>query len=323
MFTDNNYFVGGNTFIMPLILSIIMLIVGYCNAHLFNIEFLEELAKIYIFATVLLCLDVYFEYLQGVSLSTVTYAFSAKNSVGQMILTAIVLLLYLYKPKGIKKIIKYVVLIFFLVIIVLMRSRASIASLVIIPLVYILNSKIRLRYRVLISIFIIAILIVILLNKEVYDFIIRNILLNTTDGQNISFNDLNRITSNRFEYLDLFNDIFPGNELTGVGFMYIDNMFLSAILNYGIFIGTLVILFALYPIFVVLFQKEVNLDAKMVIKTIAFTYFVNAFFEGLAPFGPGTKCFFLWFIIGSICNKNSGLIDHQSVRKGYLNGKQK
>ena len=275
IFTDNEYFHfgGGDNFIIPLILSTVMLLVGYCNARLFDNEFLEDLAKIYIFATVLLCIDVYFEYLRGTSLLTVTYAFSAKNSVGQMILTAVVLLLYFYKPKGIKIVIKYGLLIFFLVIIILMRSRASIASLAIIPILYVFSSRIKLSYRLLISGCIAGIALFVLLNQEVYDLLIRNVLFNTIGDKSITFSDLNKITSNRFEYIELFRDVFPGNELTGVGFMYIDNMFMSALLNYGIIIGMLVILFAFYPVVIVFFKKRFEFKCKFGIENYSFCIF--------------------------------------------------
>lgn len=307
--TPYNYFVFGNgdTFIIPLVLSLVMLLVGYSNAKLLDYDFFEQLARAYIVATVLLCIDVYFEYLRGVSLSTVTYAFSAKNSVGQMILTAIVLLLYSYHPTGLKKLIKIGLLIYLLVIIVLMRARASIASLAIIPLIYIFNSKIKLRYRVFISAGIVLFVFVLFSDQETYNFIVKNILFNITSGRSVTQNDLNYITSNRFEYFNFFSRVFPGNELTGIGTIYIDNMFLSALLNFGIIAGTLVILFASYPVVVAFKNKQIKPEASLTIKTIALAYFVNGFFEGLAPFGPGTKCFFLWFVIGSICNRESSL----------------
>ena len=38
----------------------------------------------------------------------------------------------------------------------------------------------------------------------------------------------------------------------------------------------------------------------LILFSVALSYTINGVFEQLAPFGPGVKCYFLWFLYGMI-----------------------
>ncbi|NLM60863.1 MAG: polymerase, partial [Clostridiales bacterium] len=152
-------------------------------------------------------------------------------------------------------------------------------------------------------------------NETVYDFAIRNLLLNSPDKRSIGFSDLNRISSHRFSYFETFATLFPGNELIGIGSYYMDNFYMEVILNYGIFIGLIIIALALFPLKVAFSFKNSNIESILAIRIIALSYAFNGIFEGLAPFGPGAKCFFLWLIVGVLLNRSGRSSAHSD---GYI-----
>ena len=313
MISDNEYI--SSVLVMPIIISIMMLIIGYLNADLFTPDFIKKIAAVYIFATFLMCVDIYFEYLRGYDFGRVIYVYRSKNSAGQLIVTALVQQIFMFKPSGIKRLVKYGVIAFLLLVIVLMRSRASIVSLIFIPITYVFNRHVKTRSKLLVILALIVAILITVFNETVYDFAIRNLLLNSPDKRSIGFSDLNRISSHRYSYFETFATLFPGNELIGIGSYYMDNFYMEVILNYGIFIGLIIIALALFPLKVAFSFKNSNIESILAIRIIALSYAFNGIFEGLAPFGPGAKCFFLWLIVGVLLNRSGRSSAHSD---GYI-----
>ena len=83
-----------------------------------------------------------------------------------------------------------------------------------------------------------------------------------------------------------------------------------------------IITLALFPIKVAFAYKNSNIESILAIRIIALSYAFNGIFEGLAPFGPGAKCFYLWLIVGVLLNRNEKS-DTQSKKYilHYANGK--
>lgn len=317
--SDKEYLASG--LVLPILISYMMMIIGYLNAEILTIDLLKRLATVYVFATVVLCIDIYAEYLRGYDFNTVIYVYRSKNSAGQLIQTALVLLIFMLKQKGAKRLIKFGVILFLLYVIALMRSRASIVSLVLIPIVYVSCHNVKRRNKILVICAVTAAVLVIILNDTVYDYAIRNLILNTTDNSSISFSDLNRISSHRYSYFKTFATLFQGNELIGIGSYYMDNIYMEVILNYGIFIGSFIIALALFPLKVAYTSKIRNVDFELVIKIIALSYAFNGIFEGVAPYGPGAKCFLLWLIIGAMMNRTEFLDTARGVSElNYTGG---
>ena len=76
---SNNEYIS-SVLVMPIIISIMMLIIGYLNSELFTPAFLKDIAAVYVFATFVMCVDNYFEYLRGYDFGRVIYVYRSKNS---------------------------------------------------------------------------------------------------------------------------------------------------------------------------------------------------------------------------------------------------
>lgn len=285
-------------------ISLIMIFVGYLNKDILDKSLLIKISLVYITASIFLSIDIYLNYLRNYNFDVVDYVFRAKNSAGQIILTALVFLLFMYTPsKLIGKISKIIIILLFIYVIIAMRSRASIISILFIPLVYIAQKEISLKLKISIVLLIIFSVISVLLSNNLYDLIVNNILLNNSISKGSLYSiDLNTITSRRYEYIYIFPQLIDEHLLTGIGSYYMDNFYFAAILNYGLLLGGLVIIFALYPLFVFFFKSN-NEKNIIPIRIIAIIYVFNGFFECLAPFGPGIKCFILWFLLGIFSNR--------------------
>ena len=80
-----------------------------------------------------------------------------------------------------------------------------------------------------------------------------------------------------------------------------ESIILTALLEFGIIGGGIILLMAFWPIYwLVKFLGRYDKHYLM-FSSIAIVYIVNGVFEQLSPFGPGVKCFFLWFLIGVRC----------------------
>ena len=73
-------------------------------------------------------------------------------------------------------------------------------------------------------------------------------------------------------------------------------------LSYGYIVGIAVILVALSPILYALWQRFIPYRFYITFLALAFSYTINALFEGYAPFGPGAKSFILWLVFGCFLN---------------------
>ncbi len=301
--TNNNYL--NSVMVTPILISIIMIFIGYLNCELLDEENFKVLSRAYIFSTLLLCLDIYFSYLKNYDFNTINYVFRAKNSAGQIIVTSIILLLYYpKKEKKIIKLISFCIMLVQLYVLILIRSRASIVSLLFIPLFTLVRKNERKKYKLLLTVIILLFIVSLFLFDDLYNLVVKNLLLNINSNRKLTSIDINSISSYRFDYLEVFPNLLKNNYLVGIGNYYMDNFYLAALLNYGIIGGTMTILFSLYPSYKV-FNSNYLDDDKLIyiIKLIIVVYTFNSFFECLAPFGPGTKCFFMWLIFGAYLRK--------------------
>ena len=61
-----------------------------------------------------------------------------------------------------------------------------------------------------------------------------------------------------------------------------------------------------------LLQRSSSHRFRMLFLALAFSYTVNALFEGYAPFGPGAKSFILWLVFGCLLNTRIGKVGEHS-----------
>lgn len=302
--SDNSYFFG---FTKMIIMALLIFFIGAQSKNMFSDNWFRKLAYTYVMATLFLAIDIYFEYFIGYNFQVMGYIYRAKNSAGQILLTAVIFLLYLLEKRK-KCFLKGLLIAFFILEIIIMRSRATILSSLFIPITFFKNSYLKLRYKILFIIFLIIVITYVLINENVYNLIINNLLLNSNENISLKKIDLNMVSSNRISTIRELPELLNGKEFCGLGFpFYVDNVFANAIGTYGLVIGILVCLLAIFPVLIIrrnyrriLFNKK-----NMYLQMIMLIYVFNGFFEGWAPFGPGAKCFLVWLLLGMLLSADN------------------
>lgn len=293
--TDRDYI--GTRILYCLIVAIVVLIVSSRlpgRALNYDYEALKPIYRIYILTSAVISVVVYLNYFQtGFSFESSIYEYGSKNSTSQIIITAIILSLFdLDCDEKAWRIFNISSLVINLVLMFLMRSRASIVGLAVISLFIIFSKSVNKKIRILVVIASIIFVCVLFNNDNFYDTVINKILLASRDAD-----DLNAVSSGRFDQWHLFPQIFSEHPIIGRGSYKFESLPLSVLTQYGIFIGGTIILLAVYPALFAFKRKKINKHYQILLVT-SLVYLLNGVFEELSPFGPGVKCYFIWFLLG-------------------------
>lgn len=296
--TGFNYYTSGNDYYNISISSII-----FINSYIFwkhnaSLKIYKRLVFLILCSCVILALIVYLLFLKDADLTSTVYAFKAKNSMGQILFAGGFLAFAIHKYYNKRtKIIIYVSIAILLIIIMQLRSRATILCIVFVLSYYVLkiaSPSNRIKFITLFTIVIAFILI----NQASYELIINNILFANRNATSV-----NSLSSGRTELIaEAFNQINT-HPILGIGNSYLDCMPVAMLLQYGI-IGSFIIFS-----FIVYIAVRTHYLIKNVINFSTFILFwsfiLNSLFEAYPPFGPGAKCFTLWMLIGfSFADKN-------------------
>ena len=135
-------------------------------------------------------------------------------------------------------------------------------------------------------------------SESFFEILVNNILFAGRTAIN-----LNNLTSGRVSILSSFPEKISGHWLLGIGSTYYECFPLSCILQFGVIAGNLVILVAYSPLlFCIKLDRREPIAAIFLMVSIG--YIINSLFEGLAPVGPGVKCYYLWLMFGILMSKN-------------------
>lgn len=275
------------------LISVFILIIGSLISPIFNKDIFRYIVISYVLSSLVVSLVVFVKYFGiGFSLDTRIYAYSSKNSLSQIILTSVIILFCYFKPRNRwEKVNKIIIIIFDIFMLFILRSRASILGFTIVSLIIAFDKRTNIRYRRIVIIANILLLILLSISDEFKDLLLNKIIFAGRD-----FNDLDNLSSGRISILRDFPVLIRGNWLTGIGPLYFESFPLSAILQFGIFAGGILIYLSILPLLTS--AKRRNNELRSLLYYISIAYFVNSLFEGLAPFGPGIKCYFLWLLFG-------------------------
>ena len=130
------------------------------------------------------------------------------------------------------------------------------------------------------------------LNENLFDMFVGNILF---AGRNAS--SLDSLTSGRVSIVSEFPTLIEGHWLTGIGSLYFECFPLSCILQFGIITGSIIIGIAYLPVIKSLKLDRTNVYSSILV-IVCIGYGINSIFEGLAPIGPGVKCYYMWLMYG-------------------------
>jgi hypothetical protein len=261
--------------------------------HYANERFLNYLTVILLICVIILSLNVYFDFLRGVSILSKTYAFANKNSMGQIILASL-LIAFINNHSDSKslRMLLYGGTILGLVVMFMMKSRATIAGFAFLLFYFaFLIKNIRLRFSMFFLLVVGGIYIV--YDSDFYNTLVNGILLG---GRSI--NNIDDISSGRLTLITKALKLYDGHFWLGIGNYYIDCMPVAIVVQFGVlgslFIFIPIVLIGYYCTVITNHSDDIYLTAFL----LFWIYMINALFEAQPPFGPGVKCFLFWMILG-------------------------
>jgi len=298
---DTGYFQSAHTY--TLYLSLFVIITGMLISPQMTNDDFTSIYNGYIVGAFFVSVDLFFQFFRSVSFDSYVYIYGSKNSVSQILLTAAVLVLFtkLTKKNGVFTILYVGLEILIAYLLLSLKSRATLIAIPIIIVLFLFTKEINRKIKWIVCILSIALLVALFCDPKIYDTVVNQVFLNGRQGQSLDV-----ISSGRISMFDRFFERIQGNWIFGIGNSYVESFPLSVILNYGIFIGGLLILFSIYPMLLPLrILKSGNYsEHTSAFFLIALSYWLNSLFEQLAPFGPGCKCFFLWLLVGLLIGGN-------------------
>lgn len=290
----------GSSLLYSYMISMFVFFLGSSTSNYVDDRVFRNINLVFVISMIIVTANIFVEYFGvGYNLSTRLYAYSSKNSVSQIIFTTIILLIVRIKSqKMIWKTIKIGAIAFEIYVLLLLRSRATLVSLLLCVLVLVFARNISKRIKAAVSAVGVLGIVILLTNNRFYDFIVNNVVF---ASRNIS--NLNDLTSGRVSIFSSFPALIAGNWFTGIGPTYFECFPLSAILQFGIIGGLLCIVISLQPLWKSFALRRVSEDWNLLF-LISLGYSVNGFFEGLTPFGPGVKCYYMWLLFGILLCKD-------------------
>lgn len=288
---NKNYF--SSSMIYSLAISLFIIIIGSLISPFFNRDTFQKILISYVLSSLIVSIVVFIKYFGfGFSLNTRIYAYSSKNSLSQILFTSVIIFYCYFKPKNnFQNIIKILIIIFQIFMLVILRSRATILGLVIVSFFIIFSKSMNKKKKIIVIIGVILLLILLFISDNFNDIVLNNIIFAGRD-----INDLDNLSSGRISIIREFPILIKNNWLTGIGPFYFECFPLSAILQFGLFAGGILIYISLLPLITSIKRK--SNDLWEILYFLSIGYFINSLFEGLAPFGPGIKCYFLWLLFG-------------------------
>ena len=250
----------------------------------------------YIAATAILCVVVFLKYLLGQDLSSSVYSYRSKNETAFLAVASVIMLLYMQQEKETKVIVllKCCLIAFFVYIIACMRCRSMLIGVTLALLVRLFHKGGSKGMKIFIVLGLVGVILG-LQNKRFYDELVNNILFASRDST-----DMNALSSGRLDQIAYAWEMFGKNFLLGTGdTRTVDCFYVSALMQYGLFMGSALILLGVYPLIWGLWNyKRIKTPACMILILCALAFVVGGIFEENAPFGPGVRCYISWFLFG-------------------------
>jgi hypothetical protein len=290
--TDKSYL--SIALLYPFYLSFSIFFIGIILSRLLTYDDFLLLINSYIISALIVAINIFGQYIIGNDIYGGIYIYGPKNSVSQILITALVFLLVIRQHKStlFMNSIKYLSALFLIVVLLFLKSRASIIGIpVAAALILGLWEKQYKLKKVIIGV--IIIFSILMLNDNFY-----NITVNQVLGGGRNWSNLNDISSGRYYEWQMFPHLLKGFELFGIGRYKLESYPLSVILQFGILMGGLLIITTIWPAWWGYKKLDRSEPVNIAFIIIAILYFINGLFEQLAPFGPGTKCYMLWLMFG-------------------------
>lgn len=284
--TGNTYFSGD---VYNFYIALLVTIVSFAFWERHGDEKMLQLIPVTLMvATIPVALEICTEFLLGADLMSATYAYMEKNSAAHLMLNTAFISMTLFRPRH--KVLKWGnigCIAVLLIVMLMLRSRATIVSALYIIAYFVLasgNKKVKI-YFFLAVLLVMGVLVV---NSDLSEVLVKGILLGGRES-----NDMNDLSSNRIILMLIALPNIPKHPWIGVGDYYIDCMPFAMQLQYGV-IGLTIVFSFLFCVFKSLRRQK----GLSVMHTTAYLLFmalmVNSIFEARSPFGPGAKTNIMW-----------------------------
>lgn len=290
--TNNLYF--NSSVLQSLSLSFFIYCLGTFVGEQFSDKDLKIVSMSYVISVAIVAFSIYVEYFSvGFDITSRQYAYASKNSISQIIFTAIVILMFIHFDKfRIFNLLKIVVIVFEVILLMFLKSRATIIGFAICLLYVILGKQFNRKLKYLLTVIVVIGTLVLLMNENLFDMFVGNIMFAGRDASS-----LDSLTSGRVSIVSEFPALIEGHWLTGIGSLYFECFPLSCILQFGIITGSIIIGIAYLPVIKSLKFDRTNVYSSIFV-IVCIGYGINSIFEGLAPIGPGVKCYYMWLMYG-------------------------
>ena len=297
LFTEQNYL--SSSIISCLLLSLFMLFIGEQSGRVISDDSIRKIHLAYVISTFIVSIFIYIQYFSsGYNLSSRLYAYASKNSISQIIFTAIVILLFTKIDKSrLLKICRIGIIVFEVLLLMILRSRATIVGFFLCLIVIVMGREFNKKLKYILMIVLCVVALLTLFSESFFNVLFKNILF---AGR--AATSLDNLTSGRVSILSSFPIRIQGNWLTGIGPTYYECFPLSCVLQFGLIAGAIVILVSYSPLFsCAIIRKKDPVSSIFILVCIG--YIINSLFEGLAPIGPGVKCYYMWLMFGILISK--------------------
>ncbi len=298
LLTGFNY-LGSRIFQSVMLTVWIFSVSSLIPGKLISVKTITSVYTVYILSATAVAVAVYYSYFYSIQLFTSPiYEYGSKNSTSQILLTAIILGIFCINDGGyfIKRA-KWCCLGINLVLLFLIRSRASIIGLVVLIAAALQNKSLNSKTKLMIMTAVAIFGVLICFNAEVYNVIVEKILFGFR-----SVDDLDSLSSGRLGQLEEFPELFEPDWMFGKGRYKIESFPLSVLVQYGLFTGMAIIIFCLQPVIYAIKRRKQNREYDILL-VLSLVYLLNGLFEELSPLGPGVKCYFLWFLFGILIGR--------------------
>lgn len=285
------YEFGGDAY--NIFISFLILTVSYGLS--LNVD-IKKYIPIIVFSIVLfsfiLSYYIYVDYIAKSNITDIEYAYSAKNSSGQILLGGVLIGTILWMPNKYWLKLPYVAMMLFTILVMFMlKSRATLVGFAFVVLYLIVKSK-KKSLKVALVLSVSVLILVIVLNQTAYNVIVNSIIYGGRDGY-----DMDSVSSGRLTFIHYALMKINDSPIIGNGTYYVDCMPINIIVQYG-FLGGIFIASMLLMLYRRVKKMLVNGELGIVVYLLFMVYMINSLFEAYTPFGPGMKCFELWAFLG-------------------------
>lgn len=297
-------------FLKELFFVIIMIFLGYILSD--NSTFkINKLVIVYVFTVLFVVGDAYINYLKGHLLDSINYLYPFKNSLGVILVNSIFFLILLEFQKKSTRFFLKIVAAGYLIMLFSLQNRTGILALILGIVAIFFFKKKKINQLVTLSLIIMLVFLNFFYgNSETFinKVISKGLMLETLEAQGVS-----GWSSRRISMIDYGMNLFSENALFGSKLalskdVYIESFYVQVLSSYGLigFLSVLIFFITLTVLIAKIAKK--NRQDKLVHLSLALylSMLTIAFFEQVAPFGPGGVYFINWIIIGFLIGKYSG-----------------